>query len=150
MSALDDIRKMTVVVADTGDIESIRSHRPRDATTNPSLLLAAAQMPEYASLVARAIERTGPCKDDSKSDLTPCLEMLAVGFGLEILKIIPGRVSVEVDARLSFDTEGTLQAARRIAELFRAEGVGPERFLVKEGIRKFAADLQKLSKHLGP
>ncbi len=147
MSALDQLREMTVVVADTGDIESIRKHRPQDATTNPSLLLAAAQLPEYAHLVDDTLRRCARDMDDPSGNMRPCLERLAVTFAQEILSIIPGRVSVEVDAGLSFDTEGTIETARRIISMFEAEGIDRERILIKiastwEGIRA-AEQLEK-------
>lgn len=140
MSVLDQLREMTVVVADTGDIDSIRKHRPQDATTNPSLLLAAAQMPEYAHLVADALEHCSVDVCDTSQNMRPCLERLAVNFAQEILAIIPGRVSVEVDATLSFDTKGTIETARRIISMFEEAGVSRERILIKiastwEGIR---------------
>ena len=149
MSSLQQLRDMTVVVADTGDIESIRKHQPRDATTNPSLLLAAAQMPEYEHLVANALAQSGDVTDPANMEL--CLEHLAVNFGKEILAIIPGRVSVEVDVTLSFDTEGTIEAARRIIQLFAQQGIERERILIKiastwEGI-KAAEQLEKEDIH---
>ncbi len=140
MSVLEQLREMTIVVADTGDIDSIRKHRPRDATTNPSLLLAAAQMPEYTHLVEDALRRCPQDICDPSQQMRPCLERLAVNFAQEILAIIPGRVSVEVDATLSFDTEGTIETARRIIAMFEEDGVSRERILIKiastwEGIR---------------
>ncbi|MEJ2513920.1 MAG: transaldolase [Gammaproteobacteria bacterium] len=132
MNNLAALRAMTTVVADTGDIESIRRVRPVDATTNPSLLFKAAREPGYSHLVSDAIE--------AGDSLGEVLDRLAVNFGVEILKIVPGRVSTEVDARLSFDTEGTIQRAQRLVELYDAAGIPAERVLVKiastwEGIR---------------
>lgn len=131
MSLLDRLQEMTVIVADTGDIESIRRHRPRDATTNPSLLLAAARMPQYRHLVEAALAGCSSAPSCSTSDRRDCLEKLSVNFGREILGIIPGRVSVEVDASLSFDAAGTLAAARRLISLFEASGIARERVLIK-------------------
>lgn len=140
MSVLDQLREMTVVVADTGDIDSIRKHRPQDATTNPSLLLAAAQMPEYEHLVTDALSHCSVDICDTSQNMRPCLERLAVNFAQEILKIVPGRVSVEADATLSFDTQGTIETARRIIDMFEQAGTDRSRILIKiastwEGIR---------------
>src|SRR5579872_2346408 len=113
---LDQLTKMTVVVCDTGDLNSIRKFRPRDATTNPSLITAAAQMPEYARLVDDALlwarrEAAGGSKEQI---VKVAIDRLAVEFGLKILEIVPGRVSTEVDARLSFDTRGTVDKAHAL------------------------------------
>jgi len=140
MTLLDSLKQMTVVVADTGDIESIARYTPRDATTNPSLIFAAAQMPQYAKLVAEAIAFAEAETKDKGQRLQACLDKLAVNFGLEILKIVPGRVSTEVDARLSFDTNGTIRKARRLIALYEAAGIDRKRILIKtastwEGIR---------------
>jgi transaldolase len=131
MSVLDQLRGMTVIVADTGDIDSIRRDKPRDATTNPSLLLAAAQLPQYQHLVDDAIQRGGVDVSDLQADMSPCLERLAVNFAGEILAIIPGRVSVEVDATLSFDIDATVETARRLIEMFAAEQIDRSRILIK-------------------
>lgn len=140
MSLLDQLRAMTVVVADTGDIEAIARYKPRDTTTNPSLLYKAAQMPQYQRIVQAAVAFAQSTEDEPKAQLEACMDKLAVGFGKEILEIVPGRVSTEVDARLSFDVEATVAKARRLIELYEAEGVGKERILIKiastwEGIR---------------
>jgi transaldolase len=140
MSILDQLKKMTTIVADTGDIDSIRVHLPRDATTNPSLLLAAAQKPEYAHLVDDALEHCSTDICDTSQNMRPCLERLAVNFAKEILDIIPGRVSVEADATLSFDTAGTIETAQRIISMFEQDGIDRSRILIKiastwEGIR---------------
>jgi transaldolase len=140
MSILDQLKKMTTIVADTGDIDSIRAHLPRDATTNPSLLLAAAQKPEYAHLVDDALEHCSTDICDTRQNMRPCLERLAVNFAKEILDIIPGRVSVEADATLSFDTAGTIETAQRIISMFEQDGIDRSRILIKiastwEGIR---------------
>lgn len=131
---------MTTVVADSGDIDSIKSHRPSDATTNPSLLYAAAQMPEYQHLVEDAVNSCAVDICDPTVNMRPCLEKLAVNFGKEILAVIPGRVSVEADVTFSFDTENTIETARRIITLFEQEGIDRSRILIKiastwEGIR---------------
>ena len=140
MNLLEQLREMTVIVEDSGDIEAITRDRPRDATTNPSLLLAAAQMPQYQRLVADAISPCDNKNSPSIEHLRPCLERLAVNFATQILQVIEGRVSVEVDATLSFDTARTIEAARHLITLFKQRGIGPERILIKiaatwEGIR---------------
>src|SRR4051794_27475289 len=113
MNLLDQLRQMTVVVADTGDFETIAQYQPRDATTNPSLLLKAAQMPAYRELVEEAVAAAQVESGDLDAQVEACVDRLFIAFGKEILKIIPGRVSTEVDARLSFDTEGTINKGRR-------------------------------------
>ncbi|MBC8193311.1 MAG: transaldolase [FCB group bacterium] len=140
MNILDKLKEMTVVVADTGDIEAIKIHQPQDATTNPSLLLAAAQLPQYKHLVDDAIRFSGIDICDPDQSMRPCLEKLAVNFAREILKVIPGRVSVEVDATLSFDTQGTIETARRLIAMFEDEKIDRSRILIKiastwEGIK---------------
>jgi len=140
MSILSQLREITTVVADTGDIDSIKIHRPQDATTNPSLLFAAAQMPEYQHLVKDAIDNSSIDVCDPQQNMRPCLEKLAVNFGKEILAVIPGRVSVEVDATFSFDEIATIETARRIISLFEHEQIDRARILIKiaatwEGIR---------------
>ena len=151
MNILDKLKEMTVVVADTGDIEAIRIHQPQDATTNPSLLLAAAQLPQYKHLVDDAIRFSGIDICDPDQSMRPCLEKLAVNFAREILKVIPGRVSVEVDATLSFDTQGTIETARRLIAMFEDEKIDRSRILIKiastwEGI-KAAEQLEKEGIH---
>jgi transaldolase len=138
MNKLAQLREVTVVVADTGDIESIRRYAPVDATTNPSLLYKAAQLPAYRSLVEDAVAKAAGAPPDERVHHT--LDHLAVNFGLEILGIIPGRVSTEVDARLSFDTDATVTRAERLIALYEDSGISRERVLVKvastwEGIR---------------
>jgi transaldolase len=140
---LEQLRTMTTVVADTGDIDAIEKVKPQDATTNPSLITTAAQMPQYAPIVdgvlADAKKRLG--EDASDQDVAKeAFKHLAIAFGKKILAIIPGRVSTEVDARLSYDTEKTLKQARDIIALYKEQGVSKERILVKiastwEGIR---------------
>src|SRR5262249_3227009 len=140
MNLLDQLRKMTVVVADTGDFESIAQYQPRDATTNPSLLFKAAQMPDYRALLDEVLATGQSEADDHGSQVDAVIDRLFVAFGKEILKIVPGRVSTEVDARLSFDTEATINKARRLIALYEAEGIDRQRVLIKiastwEGIR---------------
>ena len=133
-SALERLRSMTRVVADTGDFNSMKAYRPEDATTNPSLILKAVRMPAYASL----LEQTR--KAHPGSSVEQRCEELLIAFGLEILKIVPGRVSTEVDARLSFDTAASVRKAHHLIELYQRAGIGRERVLIKlastwEGIR---------------
>jgi transaldolase len=140
MNKLARLRELTTVVADTGDIESIRQYAPIDATTNPSLLLKAAQVPAYGELVAAAVEAGEAGGGTGAARLERTLDQLAVNFGAEILKIVPGRVSTEVDARLSFDTDATVERARRLIGLYEAAGLDRSRILIKiastwEGIR---------------
>ncbi len=139
---LEQLKRFTVVVADTGDFGSINQYAPRDATTNPSLILKAAAMPEYAWLVDKAIKDAG-----SAASPKTLINPLLVLFGSEILEIVPGRVSTEVDARLSFDTAGSIAKAHEIISLYERAGLGRERVLIKiastwEGIRAAEA-LQK-------
>ncbi len=140
---LEQLRQHTIVVADTGDFESMRVYRPQDATTNPSLILKAAQQEAYAPLVDRAVAdlKSSPLSGDAL--VAAIIDRVLVTFGREILEIVPGRVSTEVDARLSFDTEGTLTKAREIIRLYEADGIPRERILIKiastwEGIRAAA------------
>lgn len=135
LNQLEQLKQHTVVVADTGDFASMRRYAPRDATTNPSLILKAAAMPEYGWLVDRAIKDAG-----AAASVAEVIDGLLVLFGDEILKIVPGRVSTEVDARLSFDTAGTVAKARELIARYARAGVGRERILIKiastwEGIR---------------
>ncbi len=143
---LDQLKQLTVVVADTGDFASMKEFSPRDATTNPSLILKAATMPAYAALLDQAIADAGP-----SASLPTVIDRLLVVFGLEILKIVPGRVSSEVDARLSFDTDATVAKALEIIALYEKSGIGRERVLIKiastwEGI-KAAEILEKQGIH---
>lgn len=140
MSLLDSLKKFTTVVADTGDIESIAKFKPQDATTNPSLLFQAAQQKPYAHLVEQALSDAAQKGSDKKAQTEAFMDGLFVAFGREILQIVPGRVSTEVDASLSFDTEGTLAKARRLIGMYEAGGVSRDRILIKiastwEGIR---------------
>ena len=151
MNKLEQLRRVTKVVADTGDIDSIKAYTPIDATTNPSLLLKAAQMPQYAEHVDTAI-RYGQAKGNSPQEqLAHTLDKIAVNFGTEILKIIPGRISTEVDARLSFDTQATIQRAEKLISMYQEVGIPRERVLIKiastwEGI-KAAEQLEKKGIH---
>jgi transaldolase len=124
MNQLESLRKHSIVVADSGDIDAIARWKPRDATTNPSLLLAAAQDARYRPLVEDALARGG-------GDASATMEQLAVNFGREILRHVSGRVSTEADARLSFDTEGTIAKARRLLARYEEAGISRERVLVK-------------------
>ena len=140
MSLLDSLKKYTVVVADTGDIDAIARTKPQDATTNPSLILGAAQLPQYRGLVDQAVQLAQGTAGDAEARLSAMMDRLFVLFGLEILKQVPGRVSTEVDARLSFDTDATLVKARQLIGYYEEAGVSRERVLIKigstwEGIR---------------
>jgi transaldolase len=151
---LEQLKAMTVVVADTGDIEAIEKFTPRDATTNPSLITAAAQMPQYQGIVDDTLKgaRASLGADASADDVASlAFERLAVSFGHKILAVIPGRVSTEVDARLSFDTDATIAMGRELIKMYEAEGVSRERILIKiaatwEGIQA-AAVLEKEGIH---
>jgi transaldolase len=145
MNQLEALKQHTVVVADTGDFHQLAAFAPRDATTNPSLILKAVQKPEYAPLLQQTMAEHG------QADLALAMDHLLVRFGCEILKHIPGRVSTEVDARLSFDKAATLARARRIMALYQAQGVGRDRVLIKiastwEGIQA-AAELEREGIH---
>jgi transaldolase len=136
---LEQLKKFTTVVADTGDFESLKQYTPRDATTNPSLILKASEMPEYQFLVAKAIAEN-KAKASGEALLHGVMDDLMVLFGLEILKIVPGRVSTETDASLSFDTAALVAKAHRFIELYERHGIGHDRILIKiastwEGIR---------------
>jgi transaldolase len=133
MSLLDSLKRYTVVVSDTGDIEAIRKHRPQDSTTNPSLLLKSAQQPQYRALVDHALEAAAKAAPAGEARTEAFMVGLAVAFGREILQIIPGRVSTEVDAKYSFDTETTVVKAREIIGLYEGAGISRERILVKVG-----------------
>lgn len=151
---LDQLREMTVVVADTGDIEAIEKFKPRDATTNPSLITTAAQMPQYQDIVDATLQGardTLGAGATTAQVVSLAFDRLAVAFGLKILEIIEGRVSTEVDARLSYDTEGSIAKGREIIAQYEAAGVSRERILIKvastwEGIQA-AAVLEKEGIH---
>lgn len=136
----EQLKSMTAIVADTGDIEAIRRYRPEDATTNPSLLLKAATLPEYAPLIGGSIAWAKTQIGDREQQVRDAMDKLAVAVGVEVLKIVPGRISTEVDARLSFDTKATLEKARRLIGLYNEAGISNRRVLIKiastwEGIR---------------
>ena len=140
MNQLDALKTMTTIVADTGDIEAIRQYQPEDATTNPSLILSAAALPQYAPLIDEAIAYGKAHGADRAAQISEAEDKLAVNIGLEILKIVPGRVSTEVDARLSYDTAATIAKARKIIADYNAAGIKNERILIKiastwQGIR---------------
>ncbi|MCE0495592.1 transaldolase [Vibrio salinus] len=137
---LAQLRKLTTVVADTGEIDAIKKYQPEDATTNPSLILKAAQLPEYAKFIDEAIAWAKTQSDDKDQQLEDTGDMLAVTIGKEILKTIPGRISTEVDARLSFDTTKTIAKARKLIKMYNDAGISNDRILIKvastwEGIR---------------
>ena len=137
---LEQLKSMTAIVADSGDIDAIAQHRPEDATTNPSLLLKAAASPRYAPLLEEAVAWARGRGGERDGQLLNALDRLAVNAGVEILKLVPGRVSTEVDARLSFDTAASVAKARRLIGLYEEAGIGRERVLIKiaatwEGIR---------------
>ena len=147
LNQLDQLKKFTKVVADTGDFETLKQYAPQDATTNPSLILKAAQMPAYKGLVEKAISDGQKSGASGKALLNQINDLLLVAFGMEILKVVPGRVSTETDANLSFDTEALIAKARRFISLYQQNGIGRERILIKiastwEGIRA-AEVLQK-------
>jgi transaldolase len=151
MTLLESLKKYSVVVADTGDIEAIARLKPQDATTNPSLLYAAAQRPEYQHFVDEAVEHADKEGGNEKQQAEAFMDRLFVSFGREILKHVPGRVSTEVDAGLSFNREGTLAKARHLIELYDKEGISRERVLIKvastwEGI-KAAEQLEREGIH---
>lgn len=133
MSLLDSLKRHTVVVADTGDIDAIRQHQPQDATTNPSLLLKAAQQPAYRHIVDAARQEARALGLGGAAEIDASMDRLAVGFGREILGIIPGRVSTEVDARFSFDRDATIAKAREIIRLYESAGIDRARVLIKIG-----------------
>jgi transaldolase len=140
MNLLESLKRSTTVVADTGDFEAIAEYKPQDATTNPSLLLKAAQQPHYQNLVDDALNFAFQAGEDQAARSVAFMDKLFIDFGCEILKIVPGRVSTEVDAGLSFDTEGTLAKARKLIGMYKKAGIDRERILIKiastwEGIR---------------
>ena len=137
---LEQLRKLTTVVADTGDIEAISKYTPEDATTNPSLILKAAQIAEYAPLIDASIEYAKAQSDDKAQQVQDTCDMLNVNIGKEILKVVPGRISTEVDARLSYDMEGSVAKARQLIKMYNDAGITNDRILIKlastwEGIR---------------
>jgi transaldolase len=146
-SLLSQLKQHSIIVADTGDFESIRKYQPRDATTNPTLLQKAAEMPEYSDLVQRVLREVKGTSHPASQHVQLAMDRLAIAFGVEILKIVPNRVSTEVDARLSFDSEGSVRKAKEIIGMYEKEGISKERILIKlastwEGIRA-ASELRK-------
>ena len=144
---LDQLKQFTTVVADTGDFGAMEEYKPQDATTNPSLILQAASKPEYKPLVEQAISEHANSELSGDALIESIIDRILILFGLEILKIVPGRVSTEVDARLSFDTAATVTKARHLIALYEAEGISRDRILIKiastwEGIRA-AEELEK-------
>jgi transaldolase len=140
MNLLEQLKKFTTVVADTGDFASMMTYKPVDATTNPSLIFSASQDPKYQYLVEDAISYAKALTSEKEEQLKKALDKLAVNFGIKILEIVPGRVSTEVDARLSFDVKGTIAKARELISLYESAGISRERILIKiastwEGIR---------------
>jgi len=127
---LEQLKKLTTIVVDTGDIESIKKFAPTDATTNPSLILSAAQKPHYKHLIEEAVESSKKANSSEERRIL-LMDQLFVNFGVEILKLIPGRVSTEVDARLSFDTEASIKKAHALIELYKQAGIEKERILIK-------------------
>ena len=154
INLLEQLKAVTVVVADTGDIQAIETFKPRDATTNPSLITAAAQMPQYQGIVddtLKGARETLGAGATATEVVTLAFDRLAVSFGLKILEIIPGRVSTEVDARLSFDTDATIAKGRDLIAQYEAANVSRDRVLIKiaatwEGIQA-AAVLEKEGIH---
>jgi transaldolase len=151
MSLLDSLKRYTTVVSDTGDIEAIAEYRPQDATTNPSLLLKAAPQPQYRSLLEAALKDADRISGPQGARTEAFMDCLAVNFGRRILEIVPGRVSTEVDARLSFDTEGTIAKAQHLIDLYEKRGTSRDRILIKvgstwEGI-KAAGQLERAGIH---
>jgi len=151
MSKLDQLKKMTIIVADTGEFEEIKKYQPTDATTNPSLIFAASSLPEYQFLIEEAVQYGKKNGKTPKEQVSKAFDKVFVNFGLEILKIVPGRVSTEVDARLSFDVEGSIEKAHSLIALYEAAGIDRKRILIKlaatwEGI-KAAAVLEKEGIH---
>lgn len=144
---LTSLRKLTTVVADTGDIAAMKLYQPEDATTNPSLILNAAQIPEYRKLIDEAVVWARSQSSDKKQQLVDASDKLAVNIGLEILQLVPGRVSTEVNARLSYDTEASVAKAKRLIKLYNEAGISNDRILIKlastwQGIRA-AEQLEK-------
>lgn len=131
MSSLSQLKSMTLVVADTGDFEAMKVYKPQDATTNPSLILSAAGMDQYKPLVDKALKYGAQHGTTEEEKISETMDMLCVVFGCEILKIIPGRVSTEVDARLSFNKEASVAKALKLIKLFKENGVDKERVLIK-------------------
>jgi transaldolase len=151
MSKLDQLKKFTTIVADTGEFEEIKKYHPTDATTNPSLIFAASSLPEYQPLLKDAVVYGKKMGKNPQQQKQLSLDKVFVNFGLEILKLVPGRVSTEVDARLSFDVKGSVETAKTLISLYEAAGIDRKRVLIKlastwEGIRA-CAELEKEGIH---
>jgi transaldolase len=131
MNKLQQLKTMTTVVADTGDLEAIKQYQPQDATTNPSLVLKAAQMPQYAHLITEAKQWSAAQGGNSLVQMDNICDYLAVAIGKEILSAVPGRISTEVDSRLSFDTDATVARALKIIDLYHQQGISKDRVLIK-------------------
>lgn len=131
MNKLEQLKQMTIVVADTGDIEAIKKYQPVDATTNPSLLLKASELPQYQPLLKEAVNAVKKYSGSSQEQLGHAVSLLATKIGGEIINIIPGRVSTEVDARLSFDTRATITQARKLIALYEKQNINRDRVLIK-------------------
>ncbi|MEJ2257262.1 MAG: transaldolase [Woeseiaceae bacterium] len=131
MNTLEQLKQYTVVVADTGDFKALQEYEPQDATTNPSLILKAVQMPEYEALLDKAIADNRSAKMPRQALIERIIDNVLILFGLEILKVVPGRVSTEVDARYSFDTDQTILIARDLIAQYEQHGIGRERILIK-------------------
>lgn len=147
MNKLEQLKKLTVVVADTGDIQAIQKYHPQDATTNPSLILKAAQLSDYAPLMDQAIAYAKTQSQDKDQQVNDACDMLAVSIGKEILNVVPGRISTEVDACLSYDCEGSIAKARQLIKMYNDAGIKNDRILIKlaatwQGIRA-AEQLEK-------
>jgi transaldolase len=147
LTQLDQLKRFTKVVADTGDFASLKQYAPQDATTNPSLILKAAGMPEYKPILDKAIADARSANLPGSQRVAHAMDTLLVNFGVEILKVVPGRVSTETDANLSFDRDGLLAKAKRFIQLYEAQGISRERVLIKiattwEGVRA-AESLQR-------
>jgi len=137
---LSSLRQLTTVVADTGDIAAMKLYKPQDATTNPSLILSAAQIPEYRKLIDEAVVWARKQSSNKEEQVAYAADKLAVNIGLEILQLVPGRISTEVDARLSYDTEGSIAKARSLIKLYNDAGLSNDRIVIKlastwQGIR---------------
>ncbi|GIU19546.1 transaldolase [Shewanella sp. c952] len=130
-NTLEQLKPITTIVADTGDIEAIKRYQPEDATTNPSLILKASQIPEYSGLIENAITWAKSQSDDLEQQIEDAGDKLAVNIGLEILKIVPGRISTEVDARLSFDKTASIAKAHKLIKLYKEAGIDKSRILIK-------------------
>lgn len=131
MTTLDQLKNLTVIVADTGDFESMKEYRPTDATTNPSLIAAAANMPAYQHLIEEAVTFAKKSGGSVEQQIEAAMDKVYILFGIEILKIVPGRVSTEVDARMSFDKEGMISKARKLIDMYKAAGISKDRILIK-------------------